>query len=196
MGIVGRLLEPDAGRHLIADEGEYVVEEVRKHWSATFWWAVLMSLSIPLFISMVWAGDLFWIPMVAGLVLLVVSIAKCHLAYMDRFVITNMRVFRIHGVLTQNLATVPLARILDISMTQSPWGQLFNYGDFTFESAAQDQGLKIIRHVGDPVRRDLIIQRTISRAGLRGNVAPAVSPGRDPRGPSLPAGPAPGARRP
>ncbi len=172
MGLVARLLEPDADRHLIADEGEYVVEEVRKHWAATFWWYVLMSLSIPLFVSMVWAGDFFWIPLAVGLALLVVSMWKCHLAYMDRFVITNMRVFRIHGVLNQNLATVPLARILDISMTQSPWGQLFNFGNFTFESAAQDQGLKIIGYVGDPVRRDLIIQRTISRAGLRGNVPP------------------------
>ena len=167
MGLVGRLLEPDAERHLITDEGEYVVEEVRKHWAATIWWYVLMSFSIPLFISMVWAGPLFWLPLIVGVVILAVSMWKCHVAYMDRFVITNMRVFRIDGVLNQKLATVPLARILDISMEQSLWGQMFNFGDFTFESAAQDQGLKVIPYVGDPVQRDLIIQRTISRAGLR-----------------------------
>lgn len=177
MGLVGRLLEPDAERHLIKDEGEFVVEEVRKHWAATFWWYVLMSFSIPAFILMVWAGDLFWIPLAAGLALLLGPLWKCHVAHMDRFVITNMRVFRIHGVLTQHLATVPLARILDISMKQSLWGQLTNFGHFTFESAAQDQGLKVIRYVGDPAERDLTIQRTISRAGLRGNVHRAAPPG-------------------
>ncbi|RMB58824.1 PH domain-containing protein [Tessaracoccus antarcticus] len=176
MGFISRLLEPDAHRHLIDEEGEVVVEEVHKHWAATFWWYVLMSLSIPLFISMVWAGDFFWLPLAAGLVLLVVSMWKCHVAYMDRFVITNMRVFRIHGIFNQNLATVPLARILDISMTQTLAGQLCGYGHFIFESAAQDQGLKIIRYVGDPTERDLIIQRTISRAGLRGNVPHPVRP--------------------
>lgn len=178
MGFVGRLLEPNAARHLIADEGEFVVEEVHKHWAATFWWYVLMSLSIPCFVLMMWAGDLFWIPLVLGLVLLAVSAWKCHVAYMDRFVITNMRVFRIHGIFNQNLATVPLARILDISMTQPLSGQLCGYGHFTFESAAQDQGLKIIRYVGDPTERDLIIQRTISRAGLRRAAPHRIPPGQ------------------
>lgn len=176
MGLVGRLLEPDAGRHLIRDEGEFIVEEIRKHWAATFWWYVLMTLSIPCFLLMIWAENLFWIPLTVGLVVLVVSLWKCHVAYMDRFVITNMRVFRIHGVLTQHLATVPLARILDISMRQSLWGQLCHFGHFTFESAAQDQGLKVISYVGDPAERDLTIQRTISRAGLRGTAHKSVPP--------------------
>lgn len=177
MGLVGRLLEPDVDRHLIEDEGEFIVEEVRKHWAATFWWYVLMSLSIPLFILMVWAGDLFWMPLGIGLVVLLVSMWKCHVAYMDRFVITNMRVYRVNGVLNQHLATVPLVRILDISMAQSLWGQMANFGHFTFESAAQDQGLKVIRYVGDPAKRDLTIQRTISRAGLRGNAHRVIPPG-------------------
>ncbi|MDO5735140.1 MAG: PH domain-containing protein [Propionibacteriaceae bacterium] len=167
MGFVSRLLEPQIHRHLIADEGEFVVEEVTKHWAATVWWYVLMTLSIPVFILMVKFGDFFWLPLIVGLVMLTVSMWKCHVAYMDRFVITNMRVFRVNGIFNQHLATVPLARILDISMSQTLSGQLCRYGHFIFESAAQDQGLKIIRYVGEPAERDLIIQRTISRAGLR-----------------------------
>ena len=38
---------------------------------------------------------------------------------------------------------------------------------FVFETAAQDQGLRAIRYVGDPQKRDLTIQRVIARAGLR-----------------------------
>jgi hypothetical protein len=79
-----------------------------------------------------------------------------------------MRVFRVHGVLSRSLATMPLGRILDITVVKPFIGRLLGYGHFTFESAAQDQGLREIRHVGSPDRRDLEIQRVVQRAGLRG----------------------------
>nr|WP_275902071.1 PH domain-containing protein [Brevibacterium zhoupengii] len=86
---------------------------------------------------------------------------------MDRFVITNMRVFRIHGIFTQHKATMPMARILDISVHKPLMGRIFRYGHFVFESAAQDQGLRDIRYVGRPDERDLTIQTVIQRSGLR-----------------------------
>jgi uncharacterized membrane protein YdbT with pleckstrin-like domain len=86
----------------------------------------------------------------------------------DRFVITNMRVFRIHGILSEQIATMPLSRILDISVHKPFVGRIFGYGHFIFESAAQAQGLREIRYVGDPNERGLTIQRVIQQAGLRG----------------------------
>ncbi|MCC2593042.1 PH domain-containing protein [Tessaracoccus sp. OS52] len=162
-----RFLEPDVSRHLLEVEGEVVVDEVRKHWAATLWWYVLIALSGVLFVLMIPAGNYFWFPLSLGLVAFCLGMWKCHVAYMDRFVITNMRVFRIHGVFNQHLATMPMTRILDISLTQTLEGQLLGYGHFVFESAAQDQGLKEIRFVGRPEERDLTIQRVIQRAGLR-----------------------------
>ena len=172
MSVVGRLLAPDVEAHLLADEGEVVIDEVRKHWAATFLWYCLMVASVPLFIAMVWARGLFWIPLILGLVAFVVGLWKVHVAYMDRFVITNMRVFRVHGVVDQHMATMPIARILDISVRQTLLGQLLGYGHFVFESAAQDQGLKQINFVPDIERRDLTIQRVIQRAGLRARMEP------------------------
>ena len=99
-----------------------------------------------------------------------------HLAYhalkehMDRFVVTNMRVFRISGVFTRKVATMPISRILDISVDQPFLGRIMGYGHLTFESAAQEQGLRDIRYVGHPSERDLTIQRVIQRAGLRATV--------------------------
>jgi membrane protein YdbS with pleckstrin-like domain len=86
---------------------------------------------------------------------------------MDRFVITNMRVFRVHGIFNQHRATMPMSRILDITVDKPFWGRVFGYGHFVFESAAQDQGLRDIRFVGQPDARDLTIQTVIQRAGLR-----------------------------
>jgi len=88
--------------------------------------------------------------------------------HMDRFVITNMRVFRVHGVLSQQLATMPLSRILDITVMKPLHGRLLGFGHFVFESAAQEQGLRDIRYVGRPDDRDLAIQRVVQRSGLRG----------------------------
>ena len=87
---------------------------------------------------------------------------------MDRFVVTNMRVFRVKGVFSQSLATMPLSRILDITVLKPFTGRILGYGHFVFESAAQEQGLRDIHTVARPDERDLTIQRVVQRAGLRG----------------------------
>ena len=79
-----------------------------------------------------------------------------------------MRVFRVHGVLSRELATMPLSRILDITVVKPLIGRILGYGHFVFESAAQEQGLRDIRFVGRPDERDLAIQRVVQRSGLRG----------------------------
>jgi uncharacterized membrane protein YdbT with pleckstrin-like domain len=92
---------------------------------------------------------------------------------MDRFVITNMRVFRIRGVFSRTLATMPMTRILDITVEKPFLGRVLGFGHFVFESAAQDQGLRDIRYVGRPDERDLIIQRLIQQSGLRTGPKPS-----------------------
>jgi hypothetical protein len=104
----------------------------------------------------------------AGPVLLAVAAALAAHAtwralyiYMDVFVVTDLRVFRLTGVtplMFAKQASTPLSRILDITVEQPPLGQLLNYGHFVFESAAQEQGLRDIRFVNDPMRRDKTIQ--------------------------------------
>jgi hypothetical protein len=71
-------------------------------------------------------------------------------------------------VLSSKHATTPLSRILDITVDQPFLGLLLGYGHFTFESAAQEQGLRDIRYVPKPLERDLVIQRHVQASGLRG----------------------------
>lgn len=148
-----------------------MLDEVHKHWAAIFWPVLGLVACLPLFASMVVSGAFFWFPLLLGLGLFVWSLADIHVQHMDRFVITNMRVFRVHGVFNQNVATMPINRILDISVQTPFLGQLFGYGHFVFETAAQDQGLRDIRYVGHPGRRDLLIQQIIQKAGLRAQVS-------------------------
>jgi hypothetical protein len=163
------LTDPDIGRHLLRDEGEVIVDIVRKHWVVYIMPTVigylgLVSLGAFLFSDL----NLAWVPLALGLALLVWGGWKALAANLDCFVITNMRVFRVKGVLARSLATMPLGRILDITVVKPLTGRLLGFGHFTFESAAQDQGLREIRYVGSPDKRDLEIQRVVQRSGLRG----------------------------
>jgi len=163
------LPEPDIRRHLLREEGEVIVDEVRHHW-VVFVVPALVALAGVVLIgwSSVVRADLAWVPFVVGGLLVVRAAWRAMSEHMDRFIVTNMRVFRVHGVLSQQMATMPLTRILDITVRKPLHGRLLGFGHFCFESAAQEQGLRDIRYVGRPHERDLAIQRVVQRSGLRG----------------------------
>ncbi len=169
MGLISSVTEPDIRRHLLREEGEVVVDEVRKHAVAYVRPLLEGALAVLLLVLFPFMDlDLAWFPflLAGGIAAHAGWLALS--AKMDVFVITNMRVFRVHGVLSQQLATMPLSRILDITVAKPLIGRLLGYGHFIFESAAQEQGLREIRYVGQPDARDLAIQRVVQRAGLRG----------------------------
>lgn|GEM_PF-242636 len=163
------VFDPRIDKHLISDQGEYVVDEVRKHWAATVSAALeLLGGLVVFLLGFLVPAQIWWLPALLGAGIGVHAVWRIFEQRMDRFVITNMRVFRVHGILSQRIATMPLARILDISVYKPLIGRIFRYGHFVFESAAQEQGLREIRYVGDPDARGLTIQRVIAQAGLRG----------------------------
>ena len=161
-------VDPRTARHLISDQGEVVIDEVRKHWAALTGPVLELAggLVVILFVG---AVPKYWpVPLLLGLAVWAHATWRILDRRRDRFVITNMRVFRIHGILSEHIATMPLSRILDISVDKPFIGRIFGYGHFIFESAAQEQGLREIRYVGRPDDRDLTIQRVVQRTGLRG----------------------------
>jgi hypothetical protein len=163
------LTDPQIGRHLLREEGEVIVDEVRKHW-VVYLVPTLIALGgvLCMVVFLVSSVTVALVPLFVGLALLCWAGWRALAQNMDRFVITNMRVFRVKGVLNRSLATMPLGRILDITVVKPMTGRVFGYGHFKFESAAEAQGLRDIRFVGQPDERDLAIQRVVQRAGLRG----------------------------
>lgn len=169
--------DPRVDRHLIADEGEVIIDEVRKHWAAIAGPVIEVIAALPVLLLILWLpSGAYWVPMFLAIGLAVHGLWRILQARMDRFVVTNMRVFRVHGILSQNIATMPIARILDITVHKPFVGRIFGYGHFVFESAAQDQGLREIKFVGSPNERGATIQRVIQRSGLRGPARPTSRP--------------------
>ncbi|HIT76963.1 MAG TPA: PH domain-containing protein [Candidatus Avipropionibacterium avicola] len=171
-------MDPRVTRHLIAEEGEIIIDEVRRHWMANLG-AYLELVLAAVVLVLLFFIDLhyFWVPLAVAALIVSHAWYRILATHMDRFVITNMRVYRVHGIFNQHLATMPMQRILDIAVHKPLIGRIFGYGHFVFESAAQDQGLRDIRFVGRPDERDLTIQRVIQRAGLRGAGAMRVPRG-------------------
>ncbi len=171
MAFYDEFLHPDVDRLLISDQGEIVVDEVRRHPVRIVVPVLGIVLAAFVFMAMPFvagvAGAGYLVLLIIGILLVLWGVWRIHSEYMDRFVITNMRVFRVHGVFTQHVATMPLQRILDIAVERPFMGRLLGYGHFVFESAAQDQGLRDIRFVGRPEERDRTIQRVIQRSGAR-----------------------------
>ena len=169
MGWFRSTFDPKIGKHLLRDEGEVVVDEVPHHWVVYIVPALQAAVGVALlYLFLLSPVDVAWVPLTLGLLVLAYAAWRALNEHMDRFVVTNMRVFRVRGVLSQRLATMPLGRILDITVEKPFSGRVLNYGHFVFESAAQEQGLREIRFVGRPYERDLAIQRVVQRAGLRG----------------------------
>lgn len=161
--------DQDVERHLLVDEGEEIIDEVRHHW-VVYVRSVLQSLLglLLFYASVVGPIALGWLLILLGLALLGHAGWRALWQHMDRFVVTTMRVYRVSGVLSRTIATMPMSRILDITVRKPVVGRLLGYGHFVFESAAQEQGLRDIRAVARPDERDLTIQRTLARSGLRG----------------------------
>ena len=170
MGSVWRwLTDPHIGDRLLRDEDEDIVDVVHKHPVVYVVPALLAGAGLICWMLVPLSSvELGWAPMLVGLGLIAWGALRALQRNIDRFVVTNQRVFRVHGLFNRKEATMPLSRILDISVDKPLQGRILNYGHFTFESAAQEQGLRDIRYVPRPDQRNMTIQRVVTRAGLRG----------------------------
>jgi membrane protein YdbS with pleckstrin-like domain len=158
MGLVS-WLDPHVDRYILSTAGEQKVVEVRKHWAASAFATVRLVIGTVIFVSaFAYQAPVYWVFIIIGGALAGQALWRILEEYRDRFVITNQRVFRVHGVLSVARASVPLLRILDITVKKSFIGRWLNYGHFVFESAAQVQGLNEIRYVKDIDQREDVLR--------------------------------------
>jgi membrane protein YdbS with pleckstrin-like domain len=76
--------------------------------------------------------------------------------YYDRFILTNKRVMLVEGIISRNVAMMPLGRVTDMKYTQSAVGRVLGYGTFELESAGQEQALHTVKNLPNPT--DLYLQ--------------------------------------
>jgi uncharacterized membrane protein YdbT with pleckstrin-like domain len=163
-----RVVDPRIQSVLLAHEGEFVVDAVYRHWAAYLRAGLEAAAGLLVFVIFLLSSvDIAWLWLLISVGILLHAGYLALSEHIDTFVITNMRVFRVSGVVSRRRATMPIDRILDITVDKTLPGRLLGYGHFVFESAAHDQGLKQIKYVGRPDERDLTIQRVVQRSGRR-----------------------------
>ena len=167
--LLDRLPDQQIESHLLTIEGEEVIDLVRHHQIVYLMPLLEALLIVPLWVLAVTGPiQMGWFFILLSFALFLDALYVTLRERRDLFVITNMRVFRASGVFSVRIATMPITRILDITVEKPLIGRLLGYGHFVFESAAQAQGLRRIVFIPDPDERDLTIQRVVQRSGLRG----------------------------
>lgn len=66
------------------------------------------------------------------------------------FVATDKRLLLTYGLFTHKVAMMPLGKVTDLNYGRSITGRMLGYGDFTLESAGQDQALRKINWLPSP----------------------------------------------
>lgn len=175
--LVRRLREPfpDPEHHVALNRrlnprnGERVLQVVPKH-VAVYWPLPLAAVFFVLAtVTMLarWPSEPAQLLWYASWVGIAVALGHAFVEWRDVFVVTNWRVVRLSGVLTVRAATMPINRILDMTMTRTMLGRLLGYGHFVFESAAQEQGLREIKFVPDILSVDREINNAVNRETRR-----------------------------
>jgi hypothetical protein len=125
MGLLQRFADPRIGKHLLRDEGEVIVDEVGHHWVVYTLPALEVAGAVALLCATPFVAlGIAWLPMLIAFGVALHALWGALSEHMDRFVVTNMRVFRVQGVLGQQVATMPLSRILDITVTKPLRGRV------------------------------------------------------------------------
>jgi len=87
--------------------------------------------------------------------------------------VTDRRLLTTQGIFVRQIASMPIARVTDISLTTSTVGRLLDYGDFRVESAGQNQWLSRIRYLARPDEFHQIVleltTRRVERSANRGD---------------------------
>jgi Bacterial PH domain len=160
-------LDPRVERYVLVEDGEVLRDEVVRHWAASIWPILRLGVGLWLFAgAFVFTTFFFWVVLLLSFGLVGQALWVLADQFRDRFVVTNQKVYRVHGNVNQVRASMPLTRILDITVNRPVIGRLLGYGHFVFESAAQDQGLREIKWVPEIDERERLIQRVIHEAGL------------------------------
>ncbi len=90
----------------------------------------------------------------AGFVLMFATLGYAVWGYVDYLMtwvfLTDKRIFRVNGILTRSVATLPLKALTDIRYDRPLIGRYLKYGHFYIESAGQHQALSALQFIGHP----------------------------------------------
>jgi uncharacterized membrane protein YdbT with pleckstrin-like domain len=132
----------------------------RQHWfilvsSIALELFTILAILVALIMSIFYFPALLLIEFLVGFVLLmipVVSMIRDILIYSHHeYIITNLRVIHLSGILNKQVIDSSLEKVNDVKLAQSALGRVFNYGDVEILTASE-LGVNLFRRIEDPVQ--------------------------------------------
>jgi membrane protein YdbS with pleckstrin-like domain len=111
-----------------------------------------LLVAVIVFVGIVLDGSLLAVLVtfaLLGVILLVLMIWRLSDRYTS-YVITNVRIMRISGVIGRSVHSIPWMRVTDLSFEQSWRGRIFGYATLHIESANEESGLRKFEGVSKP----------------------------------------------
>jgi hypothetical protein len=143
---------PDTARYLLPTERAEIT--IRRHWavlaSDTIQAILLLTLGV---LAARVLGSVEFVQMVAVYLCVFVVARWCWALYewyRETLIVTDKRLLLLTGIITRNVAIMPLVKVTDLTFNRSATGLLLGYGKFVVESAGQDQALSTIDFVPQP----------------------------------------------
>ena len=69
----------------------------------------------------------------------------------DMFVATDKRILKYQGIIFTDVPMMRMSKVTDMRFTRSLGGEIFGYGTIVIESAGQDQAIREVTYLPDPV---------------------------------------------
>ena len=148
---------------------------------------LVLFVAAGLFVGVVLNGSLTAILftfLLLAIVLLVLVLQRLSQRYTS-YVITNVRIMRVSGILTRRVHSIPWMRVTDLTFDQSALGRILGYATLHIESANEDSGLRDLAGVSKPMLfNQYLVDMVVAK---QGPIAPGweelgqVGPGGIPR---------------
>ncbi|MDO8670066.1 MAG: PH domain-containing protein [Dehalococcoidia bacterium] len=144
----------------LLSEDEEIIHVGRQHWlvmvrslvGAALLAAIVIGASVAIYILTVGTGLVFSL---AVLVLLLVPLGKAAVDWLKwrsrSLVVTNRRVIHVSGVFNKNVLDSSLDKVNDVSLKQSIWGRMFDFGDLEILTASEF-GVNRFDRIAHPVK--------------------------------------------
>lgn len=143
---------PDTARYLLPTERAEIT--IRRHWAVLAGDTVqaVLLLTVGVLLARL-LSEVRFAQMVV-IYLSVFAVARWCWAiyewYRETLIVTDKRLLLLTGIITRNVAIMPLVKVTDLTFNRSATGLLLGYGKFVVESAGQDQALSTIDFVPQP----------------------------------------------
>jgi membrane protein YdbS with pleckstrin-like domain len=126
--------------------------------------------------------------LVLAIVLLVLVLKRLGERYTS-YVITNVRIMRVSGIVTRRVHSIPWMRVTDLTFDQTWLGRMLGYATLHIESANEDSGLRDLTGVSKPiVFNKYLVDMVVAKQG-------PIAPGWEELGQAAPAGVMPSQQR-